>query len=66
MELTFSLDEINIVAKKILAKFAKVKVVGIDGKKMNVIIGGWKVARVLPKWIKDLKCRNQFLNNYII
>ena len=28
-------------------------VVGIDGKNVDVIIGGWKVARVLPTWIKD-------------
>ena len=40
-------------------------VVGIDGKNVDVIIGGWKIAHVLPTWIKDLKWWNQFLDNYV-
>ena len=38
---------------------------GIDGKNVDVIIGGWKVLRVLPKWIKDSNCWIQFMNGYV-
>jgi hypothetical protein len=58
-----TIDEEKEIAVKIVTQ--TYSVLGIDGKKMNVIIGGWKVARVLPKWIKDLKCWNQFLDNYV-
>jgi len=40
-------------------------VVGIDGKNDDVIIGGWKVLREQPTWIKDSKCWNQFLDRYV-
>ena len=58
-----TIDEEKEIAVKIVTQ--SYSVVGIDGKNVDVIIGGWKVARVLPTWIKDLKCWNQFLNNYV-
>ena len=52
----FDLSTVNDyeIAVKIVTQ--SYSVVGIDGKNVDVIIGGWKVARVLPTWIKDLKC----------
>jgi hypothetical protein len=58
-----TIDEEKEIAVKIVTQ--SYSVVGIDGKNVDVIIGGWKVARVLPTWIKDLKCWNQFLDNYV-
>ena len=58
-----TIDEEKEIAVKIVTQ--SYSVLGIDGKNVDIIIGGWKVARVLPTWIKDLKCRNQFLNNYV-
>ncbi len=40
-------------------------VVGVDGKNVDVIIGGWKVSCVLPRWIKDSNCWNRFLDDYV-
>ena len=59
-----TIDEEKEIAVKIVTQ--SYSVVGIDGKKVDVIIGGWKVARVLPTWIKDSKCWNQFLDDYVV
>jgi len=59
-----TIDEEKEIAVKIVTQ--SYSVVGIDGKKVDVIIGGWKVARVLLTWIKDSKCWNQFLDDYVV
>ncbi len=51
------------IAAKIVTKSYSVD--GIDGRNVDAIIGGWKVARVLPKWIKDSNCWIQFMNGYV-
>jgi len=58
-----TIDEEKEIAVKIVTQ--SYSVLGIDGKNVDIIIGGWKVARELPTWIKDLKCWNQFLDNYV-
>jgi len=58
-----TIDEEKKIAVKIVTQ--SYSVVGIDGKNVDVIIGGWKVSRVLPTWLKDSKCWNQFLDDYV-
>ena len=56
-------DEEKEIAVKIVTQ--SYHVVGVDGKNVDVIIGGWKVSRVLPKWIKDSECWYRFLDDYV-
>ncbi len=41
-------------------------VVCIDDKYVNVILGGWKVSRILPRWIKDSNSWKQFVDDYVV
>ncbi len=41
-------------------------VIGIDGKNVDAIIGGWKVTHILPTWIKDSNSWNQFMDDYVV
>ena len=43
-----TIDEENEIAVKIDTQSQSYSVDGIDGKNDDVIIGGWKIARVLP------------------
>jgi hypothetical protein len=63
LDFDLTIDEEKEIAVKIVTQ--SYSVLGIDGKNVDIIIGGWKVARELPTWIKDLKCWNQFLDNYV-
>jgi hypothetical protein len=56
-------DEYDIAVKTVTQSFPGV---GIDGKNVNAIVGGWKVTRILPTWIKDSNCWNQFVDDYVV
>jgi hypothetical protein len=58
-----STDKDYEIATKIVTQSYSVD--GINGKNVDAIIGGWKVSRVLPKWIKDSNCWIQFMNGYV-
>ena len=45
------------IAVKIVTK--SYSVVGID-------LGGWKVSRILPRWIKNLNSWKQFVDDYVV
>ncbi len=45
------------IAVKIVTK--SYSVVGID-------LGGWKVLRILPRWIKDSKCWKQYVDDFVV
>jgi hypothetical protein len=39
---------------------------GNGGKNYDGIVVGWKVARILPLWIKDSNDWNQLMNDYVV
>ena len=56
-------EEYEIAVKIVTQSYS---VVGIDGKHVEVILGGWKVLRILPRWIKDLNSWKQFVDDYVV
>jgi hypothetical protein len=67
IDLYFGFDLSTVRDYEIAAKIVtqSYSVDGINGKNVDAIIGGWKVSRVLPKWIKDSNCWIQFMNGYV-
>ncbi len=53
-------EEYEIAVKIVTQSYS---VVFIDGKYVNVILGGWTVSRILPRWIKDSNSWKQFVND---
>ena len=67
IDLYFGFDLSTVRDYEIAAKIVtqSYSVDGINAKNVDAIIGGWKVSRVLPKWIKDSNCWIQFMNGYV-
>jgi hypothetical protein len=59
-----SIAEKNEIAVKIVTQ--SYSVIGNDGKNFDAIVGGWKITRILPAWIKNSNSWNQIVDDYVV
>ncbi len=56
-------EEYEIAVKIVTQSYS---VIGNDGKNVDAIVGGWKIMRILPAWIKDSNSWNQIVDDYVV
>jgi hypothetical protein len=56
-------EEYEIAVKMVTHSYS---VICKDGENVDAIVGGWKITRILPTWIKDSNSWNQIVDDYVV